>query len=81
LEQLEITADECCVFEGTEEGCAAAKSAGITNIIGVKPAMPTRFPNRERHQQDDTLVMLENGAKTVIDNFTAFKYEYISHLH
>lgn len=77
LSQIGVPPSDVCVFEGTSEGCMAARYANIANVIGVKPFMPTSVENREEHAQDEVMAMMNQGAKCVISSLRDFEFDWI----
>jgi beta-phosphoglucomutase-like phosphatase (HAD superfamily) len=77
---MELNKDELLVFEGTVEGIISAKRAGL-NVIGLKPELTdTNDFVRNEQRKENTLQMIEENAKCVLNDFIDLKYEYLEYM-
>lgn len=58
----------------------SAKHASISNIIGVRPSIPSSVQNREQHMNDEVMNMMNQGAKCVLRSFKDCQFDWIEEM-
>lgn len=68
IKKLEVEPSQCVAFEASLAGICSAKLANISNIIGIDVT------------SDNSLQMINEGAKACLTDFKSFKFQYIKGL-